>query len=73
MRDQPWARADEAVSGLCLALAKWRGHDAGRSVRWYHRGVSDEPSEEVVSLALTVGEAETLARHLLAFPPPRDR
>ncbi|MGH3320366.1 MAG: hypothetical protein ACRDN9_09325 [Streptosporangiaceae bacterium] len=69
MRDNTWARADDAVSELRLAVAKWRGRDADRSIRWYHRGVSGEPSEEVVSLALTVGEAEALARHLWTLPP----
>ncbi|MGH3320570.1 MAG: hypothetical protein ACRDN9_10375 [Streptosporangiaceae bacterium] len=72
MHDNSWARADEAVFDLCLALERWRGRDAGRSVRWCHRGVAGEPSEEVVSLALTVAEAERLARHLEAFPSSED-
>ncbi|MGH3318851.1 MAG: hypothetical protein ACRDN9_01505 [Streptosporangiaceae bacterium] len=68
MAKDSWARADDAVRDLRLGLAAWRGVDAGRSVRWYHRGVSGEPSDEVVSLALTVSEAEALARHLHALP-----
>ncbi|MGH3321203.1 MAG: hypothetical protein ACRDN9_13690 [Streptosporangiaceae bacterium] len=67
----PWARADDAVRELRLALAQWRGREAARSVRWYQRGVGGEPSEEVVSLALTVGEAEALARLLVAPAPPK--
>ncbi|MGH3501966.1 MAG: hypothetical protein ACRDQA_13940 [Nocardioidaceae bacterium] len=62
---------DDAVRELLLAMEKWRGRDVGRSVRWYSRGVSGESSEEVVSLALTVREAEVLARHLPALPPGR--
>ncbi|MGH3319837.1 MAG: hypothetical protein ACRDN9_06580 [Streptosporangiaceae bacterium] len=67
----PWVRADEVVRGLQSALARWRGGDACRSVRWYWRGVSGEPSEETVAVSLTVSEAEALIRVLAAVPESR--
>lgn len=63
-----WVRPDDAVRDLQAGLGRWRGREATRSVRWYWRGVSGEPSEETVAVSLTVGEAEALARVLLAAP-----
>lgn len=63
----PWHRANLAVADLRGVLGAWRGNGyAAKDVCWHHRGVSGRVSTEVVSVTLTVPEAETLARWIAA-------
>ncbi|MGH3320367.1 MAG: methyltransferase domain-containing protein [Streptosporangiaceae bacterium] len=52
---QPPATRGSVSSDLRLALDRWRGRAGGGTARWYGRGGSGGPSQEVVSLAWTGG------------------